>query len=199
MFMSCRDHIPPLSDNSTPVYPETQVSWVQDAMVGVAHLNPACTGDGAGPLQPQYAHARPLTEETARMQESNALHTSASASQQEDDAQSHDALPPFCASDPDSPEANKHFSTSHGMTTLHRACREGDIEAAKKLVAARTDPSIRDDHWYCALHYAAEGGHAALIDIIVCEGLAEAEAETEAKAEAEAGISQASYWKCKHN
>ena len=31
---------------------------------------------------------------------------------------------------------------------------------------------------YCPLHYAAEAGHAHLIDLIVCEGMAEAESET---------------------
>ncbi len=31
---------------------------------------------------------------------------------------------------------------------------------------------------YCPLHYAAKGGHTQLIDLIVCDGLAEAESET---------------------
>ena len=31
---------------------------------------------------------------------------------------------------------------------------------------------------YCALHYAAEAGHAHLVDLLVCDGMAEVEAET---------------------
>lgn len=40
------------------------------------------------------------------------------------------------------------MSSNGGLTALHRACQQGNFEAAKSLIAAGSDPSIRDDYWF---------------------------------------------------
>jgi len=49
---------------------------------------------------------------------------------------------PFCTTEAESQEMH-----TPGMTALHHACRQGDVEAAVNLISSRADPSIRDDHW----------------------------------------------------
>ena len=55
---------------------------------------------------------------------------------------------PFCTGDIDSSEpAPAPGMPPLGMTSLHLACRCGDVQLATRLIAAKADPSIRDDHW----------------------------------------------------
>jgi ankyrin repeat protein len=66
-----------------------------------------------------------------------------------------------------------------GRTPLHCASLSqglGAAEAVVMLLQAGADPALRDAQWYCALHYAAVGGRAAVIDALV-EGGADLEQE----------------------
>ena len=185
MFLSCapdREQEPPLADTTAPMRTDAKPAWSGVGMVGVEQLERCGPGPATQAVpapksacQPDVAVGR--IPAFPGPQESHVPQTAAFSTPHDlagGGSEEQDVLPPFCTGEPDSPPKN----LDQNMTALHHACSSGDLESAKALVSERADPSIRDNRWYCALHYAAEAGHAPLIDLLVGEGLAEAESET---------------------
>ena len=185
MFLSCapdREQEPPLADTTAPMRTDAKPAWSGVGMVGVEQLE-RC-GPGPSPQTVPAPKSAGQPDVAVRRipafpgpQESHVPQTAAFSTPHDlagGGSEEQDVLPPFCTGEPDSPP--KYLDQN--MTALHHACSLGDLESAKALVSERADPSIRDNRWYCALHYAAEAGHAPLIDLLVGEGLAEAESET---------------------
>lgn len=58
----------------------------------------------------------------------------------------------------------------HGVTPLHLAANNGNIQVVKFLCAlSEVDPGQADNHDRSPLHYAAIGGHIAVVKYLVNE------------------------------
>ncbi len=53
---------------------------------------------------------------------------------------------------------------------LHKAAKEGNIEAVKQHLAAGTDVNAKDIQGYTPLHHAANGGHKEIADLLIANG-----------------------------
>ncbi len=161
-FASCQEYPPAFATDQFGAHAHAQPRaqtphWLDGPMVGVHQLA------GGGGLAP--SNSAPTTQSSAGV----------------DHDHDNDPLPPFCTGEAEVrvPQHQEHAEHKiAAMPDLHRVCKLGDIHAARLLLAERADPTVRDYQWYCALHHAAEQGHAQLVDLLVCDGLAETDSET---------------------
>ena len=64
------------------------------------------------------------------------------------------------------PKSNVNVRNSHGETPLMLVCLKGDLGLAKMLI--QRDADINHPGW-TSLHYAATGGHASIIQLLLDE------------------------------
>ena len=58
----------------------------------------------------------------------------------------------------------------YGRTALHYAILEGNLEAARRLVADGSDPNAVDDNGWTPLHVAAAASNAACVALLLDSG-----------------------------
>ena len=54
--------------------------------------------------------------------------------------------------------------------SIHKAAKEGNIEAVKKHIAAGTDVNVKDDSGWTPLHWAASKVHNKIAKLLIKEG-----------------------------
>ncbi|RKP31469.1 ankyrin, partial [Metschnikowia bicuspidata] len=59
---------------------------------------------------------------------------------------------------------------STGRSQLQRACKRGDVEEVRSLIAQGADPNECDFGGFTCLHEAALAGHTAIVEILIQEG-----------------------------
>ena len=64
------------------------------------------------------------------------------------------------------PKTNVNVRNSHGESALMLVCLKGELELAKMLI--KRDADINHPGW-TSLHYAASGGHTAIIQLLLDE------------------------------
>ena len=64
------------------------------------------------------------------------------------------------------PKTNLNVRNSHGESALMLVCLKGELELAKMLI--KRDADINHPGW-TSLHYAASGGHTAIIQLLLDE------------------------------
>ena len=64
------------------------------------------------------------------------------------------------------PKTNLNVRNTHGESALMLVCLKGDLELAKMLI--KRDADINHPGW-TSLHYAATGGHSAIIQLLLEE------------------------------
>lgn len=55
-------------------------------------------------------------------------------------------------------------------TGLHYAAIDGDVEAARALLAAGSDPDAQDAQGWSPLHFAAQASAAAVVEVLLAAG-----------------------------
>ncbi|EDQ88246.1 uncharacterized protein MONBRDRAFT_37546 [Monosiga brevicollis MX1] len=66
--------------------------------------------------------------------------------------------------------ANVNARDNEGMTPLHRACIEQDLQTVSRLIDAGADVNVRDDDWWTPLHSAADVGAWRICNTLLNNG-----------------------------